>query len=106
MDFLALKKICLPTDGELASGALAQATKSTRNDETQLETTPRHSGSSLGAVERSNRSVEGQIRCMRTAIELSADKAFGTEENIFVWLCRHFGLAHYEISHQINVLAP
>ena len=61
MDFLGLKKICLRTDGEPASGALAQATKIARNEETQLETTPRCSSSSLGAVERSNRSVEGQI---------------------------------------------
>ena len=54
MDFLGLKKICLRTDGEPASGASAQAIKIARNDETQLETTPRYSSSSLGAVERSN----------------------------------------------------
>ena len=88
MDFLGLEKICLRTDGEPASGAPAQAIKIARLDETQLETTPRYSSSSLGAVERSNRSVEGQIRCMRIALEKSADKSFGIEDNIFVWLCR------------------
>ena len=67
MDFLGLKKICLRTDGEPASRAPAQAIKIARGAETQLETTPRYSSSSLGADERSNRSVEGQIRCMRIA---------------------------------------
>ena len=52
--------------------------------------------------ERSNRSVEGQIRCVRIAIELLADKAFGIEENIFVWHCRHFGLAHYVAHYEIS----
>ena len=72
MNFLGLKKICLRTDGEPASGALAHAIKIARNDKTQLETTTRFSSSSLGAVERSNRSVEGQIRCMRIALEKAA----------------------------------
>ena len=58
MDFLGLKKICLRTDGEPASGAPARAVKIARNEETQLETTSRHLSSSLGAAERSNRSVE------------------------------------------------
>ena len=45
----------------------------------------------LGAVERSNRSVERQIRCMRIALEKSADKAFGIKDSILVWLSRHLG---------------
>ena len=69
---------------ELASGAPAHAIKSARNDETQPETTPRYSSSPLGAVERSNRSVEGHIRCMRIALGKSADKSFGIEDNILV----------------------
>ena len=52
MDFLGFKKTCLRTAGELALGVLAQAIKSARNDETQLETT-----------------VSGQIRRMRIALE-------------------------------------
>ena len=60
MDFLGLKKICLRTDGEPASVALAQVTNSGRNDETRLETTPLLELIAW-AVERSNRSVEGQI---------------------------------------------
>ena len=79
-----VKKICLPTDGELASGAPAQAIKIARNDETKPETTPRYSSSPLGAVGRSNRSVEGHIRCMRIALGKSADKSFGIEDNILV----------------------
>ena len=85
-DFLRLKKICLRTDGEPASGVLSQAIKSARNDETQLETTPRNPSPSFRTIERSNRSVEGQIRCTRIAAEKSADKAFGFEDNILV--CR------------------
>ena len=84
MDFLGLTKICLRTDGEAASGAPAQTIKIARIAETQLETTPRYSSSSLGAVERSNRSAEGQIRCMRIALEKSANKSFGIEDNVLV----------------------
>ena len=91
MDFLGLQKSCLRTDGEPASGALAQEIKSARTEETQLEATPRSSSSSLGAVKHSNRSVEGQIRCTRIALEKSADKAFGIEHNILVSLCCHSG---------------
>ena len=65
---------------EPASGAPAQAIKIVRSDETQLETTPRYSSSSLGAVERINRMVEGQVRCMRIALEKSADQSFGIED--------------------------
>ena len=75
MDFLVLKRICLRTDGELASGSPAQAIKIARNDETPLETTSRFSSSSLGAVE--------------IALEKSADKSCGIEDHILVWLCRH-----------------
>ena len=106
MDFLGLKKICLRTHGEPASGALAPAIKIARNDGTQLETTPRYSSSSLGAVERSNLSVEGQIRCMRIALETSADKSFGIEDNILVWLCRHAGWLITSFHVQTDGLTP
>ena len=86
VNFSGLKKICLRTDGEPAFGALSQAIKIAGTEETQLERTPRDSSPSLGVVERSNRSVEGQI-----ALEKSADKVFGIEDNILVWLCRHSG---------------
>ena len=106
MDFLGLQKVCLRTDGEPASVALAQAIKAARTEETQLETTPRYSSSSLGAVERCNRSVEGQIRCMRIALEKSADKAFGIEDNILVWLCRHAGWLITRFHVQTDGLTP
>ena len=77
MEFLGLQKVCLRTDGEPASGALARAISRARSGETQLETTPRYSSASLGAVERSNRTVEGQIRCMRSALEYAVGKTFG-----------------------------
>ena len=91
---------------EPASGAPAQAIKIARNDEMQLETTPRYSTSSLCAVDRSNRSVEGQIRCMRISLEKSADKSFGVEDNILVWLCQHAGWLITRFHAQTDGLTP
>ncbi len=68
-DFLGRTTIRLRDDGEPAAGGFATAVQAHRTHETQLESSPRYSSGSLGAVERSNRTAEGQIRAMRSAKE-------------------------------------
>ena len=99
--FLGSQEDLFANRWEPASGAPAQAIKIARND-----ATPRYSSSSLGAVARSNRSVEGEIRCMRIALEKSADKSFGIEDNILVWLCRHAGWLITRIHVQTDGFTP
>ena len=66
------------------------ASNQERENRRDAATTPRNSSSSLGAVEHSNRSVEGQIRCMRIALEKSANTSSSGSVDMRVGSARDF----------------
>ena len=84
----------LRTDGEPAIIALAEKVKMkllAEGMKVDVETSPRYSSKSMGAVGRAQRTLEGQVRSMKADVELSTSLKVDPDWPIWPWLVRHAG---------------
>ena len=89
LQFCGRKRIVMRTDNENAITALSKAVCEGRTDETALESGPKYSSASMGAIEVANRAVEGQIRAIRSRLEEVLRTRIEITDPIVPWLVRH-----------------
>ncbi len=69
--------------------ALARTVKDERKGKTLLMNTPGYSHTSMGAVERMNRSLAGQIRSLRLSLQKQHGQRLAATHPLTPWLIRH-----------------
>ena len=85
-------KIILRSDGEPAIIKLTGMIKNKRlkeGFETMVQTGPRYSSQSLGAIGAAQRLFIGQMRTMRADLELRFGRQILPDHPIFAWMVRH-----------------
>jgi hypothetical protein len=86
-----LKDIAIKTDQEQAIVALARAVKDERKDEVVLINAPRHSHASMGAVERVNQMLAGQVRALQRTLQASLGRRIPASRPAMPWEVRRTG---------------
>eukprot|EP00971_Amphidinium_carterae_P340411 6478743-Amphidinium_carterae.1 len=96
---LFVGRLKLRSDNEPAAAALCEAVKARLPEQVVVETTPRYSSGSLGAVERAHRAVQGQARTLRYAVLANYGISLDPGSPGFAWLMRHAAwlLARYTV---------
>ena len=89
LDVWGLKDIILKTDQEQAIMALSRAVKDERKDKTQCINAPRYSHASMGAVERMNQMLAGQIRTLRLVLQARLGQRLPATSPVMPWVVRH-----------------
>ena len=69
--------------------ALSRAVKDERKDETQCINAPRYSLASMGAVERMNQTLAGQIRTLRLVLQARLGQRLPATSPVMPWVVRH-----------------
>ena len=85
---LCLDTVILQTDGEPAIVELAEAVAKLR-PKTLARKTPAHSSQSNGAVESCIGHLAGQVRTMRSRIEVMHDVVISPNWCVWAWMARH-----------------
>ena len=91
---MAYAKAILKVDPEPALKLLADkiaVRASADGIQPKFETAPRFSSQSIGAVERAQDAVEGQIRCVRLDLETRLSIEVTPAMDVWPWLVRHAG---------------
>eukprot|EP00971_Amphidinium_carterae_P299620 5953018-Amphidinium_carterae.1 len=96
---LFVGRLILRSDNEPAAVALCEAAKARLPEQIVIETTPRYSSGSLGAVERAHRAVQGQARTLRYAVLANYGISLDPGSPGFTWMMRHSAwlLARYTV---------
>ena len=91
---MAYAKAVLKVDPEPALKLLADkiaVRASAEGVQLKVETAPRFSSQSIGAVGRAQDAVEGQIRCLRLELETRLSLQVTPAMDVWPWLVRHAG---------------
>ncbi len=83
------KDIVLKSDQEQAIVALGRAVKDGRRDKTQLINVPWCSHASMGAVERMNQTLAGQIRTLRHVLQGRFGQRTPASHPVMPWVVLH-----------------
>ena len=84
--FTGHKKVILKSDGEAAITALKDAIKASSNLEMGVEVSPVGDSKANGEIERAVRTVQGQARTLKSALDMNYKTEFGEHHAIMPWL--------------------
>ena len=84
--FTGHKKVILKSDGEAAITALKDAIKASSNLEMGVEVSPVGDSKANGEIERAVRTVQGQARTLKSALDMNYKTEFGENHAIMPWL--------------------
>ena len=84
--FTGHKKIILKSDGESSITALSDAIKASSDLEMGVEVSPVGDSKANGEIERAVRTIQGQARTLKSAIDANYKTEFGENHVIVAWL--------------------
>ena len=84
--FTGHKKLILKSDGESSIKALKEAVKNSSNFSMGVEVSPVGDSKANGEIERAIRTVQGQVRTLKSALDEHYKTEFGEDHLLIPWL--------------------